>query len=120
MSGHRRLRIYAVSYETAKAVYEITRGFPEEEKYGMSSQMRRAALSIPLNIAEGYAKRESQQEYRRFLTMALGSTNEMQVLVDFSRDIGYIDANRHEELSQAYTEIAKMIQGYIKALTSKI
>ena len=77
MSGYKELKVYKRSYKAAKAIYEMTVGFPNEERYGITNQLRRAALSIPLNIAEGYAKRESQEEFKRFLMMALGSSNEV-------------------------------------------
>ena len=73
VSGYKELKVYKRSYKAAKAIYEMTRKYPEEEKYGITNQLRRASLSIPLNIAEGYAKRESQEEFKRFLMMALGS-----------------------------------------------
>ncbi len=120
MSGYKDLKIYQRSYEMAKAVYEMTKSFPREELYGMTSQLRRAALSIPLNIAEGYSKRESQQEFNRFLQMAIGSTNEVLVLMDFSRDVEYITSKQHEAICNAYREIARMISGYIKTVKSKI
>ena len=88
--GYRQLQVYERSYKAALAVYRMTKGFPESEKYGMTSQMQRAGISVALNIAEGYAKKSSQEEFKRFLLMALGSANEMSVLIDFSKDLGYI------------------------------
>ena len=85
VSGYKELKVYERSYKAAKAVYEMTAGFPTEERYGITNQLKRASLSIPLNIAEGYAKRESQEEFKRFLMMALGSSNEVLVLLDFQR-----------------------------------
>ena len=120
MSGYKELKIYEKSYRAAKAVYDKTKKFPREEIYGITSQLRRAALSIPLNISEGYAKRESQAEYKRYLMMAIGSSNEIGVLIDFSRDIGYIDNREYKELSEAYEEIAKMLKGYVKAINTKL
>ncbi len=74
----------------------MTEGYPEEEKYGITSQMRRAAVSITLNISEGNAKRESASEFKRFLMMAMGSANEQSVLLEFSKDLGYIDEETYE------------------------
>ena len=88
--GYRQLQVYERSYKAALAVYRMTKRFPEREKYGMTSQMQRAGISVALNIAEGYAKKSSQEEFKRFLLMALGSANEMSVLIDFSKDLGYI------------------------------
>ncbi len=120
MSGFKGLRIYEESYKGAKEIYEVTSKFPSEERYGIISQLRRAALSIPLNIAEGYAKRESQSEYKRFLMIAMGSSNEILVLLDFSKDVGYLKKEIHVEMYKAYEEIAKMLNGYIKSIASKI
>ena len=97
VSGYKELKVYRRSYKAAKAVYEMTAGFPKEERYGITNQLKRASLSIPLNIAEGYAKRESQEEFKRFLMMALGSSNEVLVLLDFSKDVKYISEEIHEK-----------------------
>ena len=117
MSGYKELKVYKKSYKAAKAIYEMTVGFPNEERYGITNQLRRAALSIPLNIAEGYAKRESQEEFKRFLLMAIGSANEMSVLIDFSRDLGYITESQYEKASKEYEEIGKMLNGFIQSVS---
>ena len=109
MKSYKELQIYQRGYEAAKACYRMTEEYPESEKYGVTNQMRRAALSIPLNIAEGFAKRESQSEFKRFLMMAIGSANEMQVLIDFSYDLGYIGKEKHDRAIQEYEEISKML-----------
>ena len=111
---HRKLKVYEKSYKAGLAIYEMTKGYPEEEKYGMTSQMRRASTSIPLNIAEGYAKRSSQEEFKRFLLMAIGSAEEIRVLLDFSKDLGYITKERYEKASKEYDEIGKMLTNLIK------
>ena len=111
---HRKLKVYEKSYKAGLAIYEMTKGYPEEENYGMTSQMRRASTSIPLNIAEGYAKRSSQEEFKRFLLMAIGSAEEIRVLLDFSKDLGYITKERYEKASKEYDEIGKMLTNLIK------
>ena len=116
VGGYRQLAVYERSYKAGLAVYAMTKRYPEEERYGITSQIRRASTSIPLNIAEGYAKRSSQEEFRRFLVMALGSANEMNVLLDYSRDLGYIPPKQYEEASREYDEIGKMLQGMIKRI----
>ena len=118
--GYRKMQVYERSYKAGLAVYRMTTGFPEEEKYGMTSQMRRASVSIPLNIAEGYAKRSSQGEFKRFLLMAIGSANEMSVLMDFAKDLGYIGSEQYEAAKAEYEEIGKMLNGMIQAVTSNI
>ena len=119
MKSYKELQIYQRGYEAAKACYRMTEEYPESEKYGVTNQMRRAALSIPLNIAEGFAKKESQSEFKRFLMMATGSANEMQVLIDFSYDLGYIGKEKYNKAKKEYEEIGKMINGFIKTLKEK-
>ena len=116
MGDYRKLKIYERSYKAALAIYRMTEGYPEGERYGITSQMRRAATSIAMNISEGNAKRESQQEFKRFLMMAMGSANEMSVLLDFSKDLGYIDDQTYEKVSREYDEIGKMIRVFIQKL----
>ncbi len=120
MSGYKELKVYQKSYQAARAIYRITKEFPEEEKYGMTSQMRRASMSIALNIAEGYAKRESQQEFKRFLMMAIGSANEMEVLADFAEDFGYISKETHLKATEEYRAIGKMLNRMIKEVSKNI
>ena len=94
----------------------MTEVFPKEEMYGMTSQIRRAATSIPLNIAEGYAKRESQMEFKRYLMMALGSSDEMQVLLDFAKDLGYTEPETYEKAKATYKEISRMLNKMVKSV----
>ena len=119
MSGYRELQVYERSYQAARAIYRITKEFPKEEQYGMVDQMRRASLSIALNIAEGYAKKESQQEFKRFLLMAMGSANEMEVLIDFAGDEGYISEETHEKAAKEYAAIGKMLNRMIQRVNEK-
>ena len=116
MSGYRELQIYERSYKAAVATRRITEKLPRSEQYGISDQMNRASLSIPLNVAEGYTKRESQAEFKRFLNMAMGSSNEMMVLIEFAKDIGYIDKEVYEKAEAEYEEISKMLNKFIQKL----
>ena len=119
MGGYRDLKVYERSYAAARAIYKITERFPKEEIYGMTNQMRRASISISLNIAEGYAKRESQIEFKRFLMMAVGSANEMSVLIDFAKDFEYIGKDVHEKAAAEYEEICRMLHTLIKKVGAK-
>ena len=114
--GYKQLQIYERSYKAALAVYRMTKKYPEAEKFALSGQMQRAGTSIALNIAEGYAKRGSQEEFKRFLLMALGSANEMSVLIDFSKDLGYITEEEHRKASREYEEIGKMLNKFVQTL----
>ena len=120
MSGYKDLNVYTKSYKAALAVYEMTKNDPKEERYSLTDQIRRAATSIPLNIAEGYGKKSSQQEFKRFLEMALGSSNETQVLLDFAKDLKYIDEEQYIKASQTYDEVSRMLSGMIKRIKSEI
>ena len=114
MQGYKDLRVYEKSYKAAKAIYQLSEEFPKEEIYAITNQIRRASLSIPLNIAEGYVKRGSQREFKRFLEMAIGSSNEVSVLLDFAKDLGYMSEERHEKASLEYEEISKMLNVFIQ------
>ena len=115
--GYKKLQIYERSYKAALAIYRLTKGFPETEKFALANQMQRASTSIALNIAEGYAKKSSQEEFKRFLMMALGSANEMSVLLDFSKDLGYIDRTAYEKASKEYDEIGKMLNKFVQTIS---
>ena len=116
MSGFRELEIYRRSYAAAKAVHEMVKKYPEYEiKRGIADQMRRASLSIPMNIAEGYAKKDSQADFRRFLRMAIGSANEMLVLLDFSKDVGYLPVEKHAKALAEYEESVECLASSSKA-----
>ena len=105
----RDLAVYQRSYRLAIEIYKMARDFPREELYGLTSQIKRASTSIPLNIAEGYGKRENVNEFKRFLLMAIGSCNEMRVLMDMIMDIGIITKEKHDIYEQEYDEIGKML-----------
>ena len=105
------LKVYEKSYKAALAVYRMSKEFPYEEIYGLTSQIRRAATGIPLNIAEGYSKKDSQAEFKRFVSMALGSSDEVQVLLRFAKDLGYISKDIYERSYAEYKEISRMLNG---------
>ena len=110
MNSFRELKVYQRSYKAAIEMYRVVRkSFPKDEMFGLSSQIKRASTSIPLNIAEGYGKRESSNEMKRFLLMAIGSCDEMRVLIDMSRDLGFIDESIHSVYEKEYDEIGKML-----------
>ena len=117
--GYRKLQVYERSYKAGVAIYRMTEGFPEEEKYGITNQIRRASVSIPLNIAEGYGKKSSQEEFKRFLLMAMGSANEVSVLLDFAKDLGYIKVSQYERAKQEYEEVGKMLNVMIQTIENK-
>ena len=115
--GFRNFDVYKKSYECVLKIYEFAKKFPKEEMFALTSQIKRASYSIPLNIAEGYGKsKASNAEFKRFLNMALGSADEMQVLLDLVFDLNYITKDEYKSLIGNYEEIAKMLHGLIKSI----
>jgi four helix bundle protein len=102
----------------AVEVYRLTEGFPREEIYGLTSQMRRAAVSIPSNIAEGHG-RLGPNEYRQFLGVARGSNFELQTQLEIARALGKGDPKLLNEVEGLSHEVGKMIFGVLKALKTK-
>ena len=115
-----QLIVWQKAHSYVLAIYKITKQYPKEELFCLVNQMRRAAASITANIAEGYAKRESQEEFKRFLMMALGSSNEVLVLIDFSKDVGYISDEKHRKAFAEYEEIASMLNSFIQSVKTKV
>lgn len=103
------------SYEFTLAVYKATKNFPREEVYGLIAQMRRAASSIPANIAEG-SMRQSSKEFQHFLRIARGSMAEMEVWIRLAYDLEYIDKNAYERLSSDCDEIGRLLSGLLKSI----
>ena len=117
MSGHKDLKVYQKAMDLVTEIYQITKSFPVEEKYGLTSQIRRAAISIPSNIAEGSA-RKSTKEYIQFLYHSLGSAAEIETQLDLSKRLEFID--NIELINKTNNEIIYMLTGLIKSLKSKI
>lgn len=111
----RNLKIYARSIEFAVEIYTLTKTFPREELYGITSQIRRAAASISLNIAEGSGN-TSAKEFRRFLEIALRSDYEVMSCLEIARRLTYCDQEKYNILIAEADEIAAMIVGFSKSL----
>ena len=92
----------------AKAVYRVTRSFPKEERYGITSQLRRSSLSIVLNIVEGFARR-GNNEYRRFLYIAFGSLKEAKYLVEFAYELHLLGKDNYDRCHSDADELARML-----------
>lgn len=118
VSSFRDLLVWQKSYALVLKVYEATHGFPSSEVYGLTSQIRRAAVSIPSNIAEGYC-RGHRGEYIRFASIAYGSTGELCTQIMISRDLGYLDAETYSTLSEGYDELERMLAALIRSLKKK-
>lgn len=109
-SSFKDLDVYNKSFQIALEVHSKTLGFPKIEQYAIADQMRRASKSICANIAEGAGKRQSSApEFKRFIALAMGSSNEMIVWVDFAYSLEYIDKQLHEKWSDDYDHISRML-----------
>lgn len=115
--GFKSLLAWQKAYEMVIEVYGITKGFPKEENYGLTSQLQRAAVSVPANIAEGY-ERQHKKEYRQFLSIAKGSLGELETYLLLARDLCYISAEKYESLDSKRRETARILKGLINSLES--
>jgi four helix bundle protein len=115
MKNFKELRIWQRSHQLVLDIYLITKSFPKEEVYGLTSQIRRSCASIPTNIAEGCG-RNSDAELKRFLTIAMGSASELEYQLILSNDLGYIQTDNYEKLNNELIEIRKMLNTFIQKL----
>ncbi|MDE6150571.1 MAG: four helix bundle protein [Prevotella sp.] len=118
MQSHKNLKVWQYAIDIAVDIQEITRSYPKEEMFGMVSQMRRAATSISMNIAEGYA-RGTDKEILHFLYIASGSASELDTQLILSHRFGYIDAESNSRLSEQLTIIRKMLNALITSIKHK-
>ncbi len=105
---HKKLDVWALSMELTRTVCRLTAAFPKDERFGLVSQMRRAAVSIPSNIAEG-AARDSDNEFRNFLSIARGSLSELDTQIDLSYDLGLIPERFRSELDALLLRTDRML-----------
>ena len=111
----RQLQVWQRAHLLVLDLYRETKGFPFHERYGITSQMRRAAVSIPTNIAEGCGRR-TNPDFRRFLGFATGSLSEVEYLIMLTYDLGYITENRYNTLITEVIELRKMLVTYSSRL----
>jgi four helix bundle protein len=117
MQRFTELLVWKRSHAAVLEVYRATARFPSEERFGLTSQLRRAMLSVPTNIAEG-SKRVSRQDYGRFLNVAEGSLTEVEFLLMVSADLGYLARQAATKLIEELTEIARMLSALRKKFIS--
>ncbi|KKR86775.1 MAG: hypothetical protein UU34_C0010G0018 [Candidatus Curtissbacteria bacterium GW2011_GWA1_41_11] len=118
-AGYKKLIVYQKSKELALLVYSLTKEFPKEEIYGITSQMRRAATSIVANIVEGYVK-GSTKEYIRFLDISIGSTAELDAFGQIVKELNYLDERNYQRFENLRVEVAKLLFAYRKSLRLKL
>ena len=115
MKNFRDIKVWHKAHDLTLKVYKITETFPREEIYGLTSQIRRAAASIPTNIAEGSGRR-SDAELARFLEIAFGSTSEVEYLLQLSKDLSLLDTSTYERINGEVIEIKRMLATFIKTI----
>jgi len=117
IQSYKELEAYKKGIELVKVIYKITKTFPKEEMYGMTSQIRRSAISIPSNIAEGYMR--GHREYVQFLKVALGSCAELETQLSLSKDLEFYNETDFTMANDLNTEIIKLLKTYISRLTNR-
>jgi four helix bundle protein len=115
MKTHKDLEVWKKSIDFVASIYKLTSDYPKHELYGLTSQIRRCAVSIPSNIAEG-AARNHDNEFRQFLYISLGSAAELETQLIISNKLGFVDNSKSQELIAELNTISKMLQGLIKSI----
>ena len=108
MSDYRKLEAWQLAHATRIAIYRVTVGYPKHERFSLVDQTRRAATSVTANIAEG-AGRSSDREYARYLSIAVGSTNEVEDHLLLAKDLGYLPFDRWAEITADVTRVRAMV-----------
>lgn len=115
MKGFKELKVWQRSKTLVTHIYTLTATFPDNEKFGLTNQMRRCSVSVPSNIAEGHAR--STKDFLRFLDISYGSLNELETQIEIACDLGFANIQQIEPLLLEIQEIGKMINGLKRRLT---
>jgi len=118
LKNYKELKVWQRAYKLCFEIYQITKSFPIEEKYGLTSQIRRSAVSVPSNIAEGYG-RKTTGEYIQALYIAYGSLCELETQILLAGDLNYVRAEKREIFQNEIGDIERMLKGLIKSLENK-
>ena len=119
MRPHKKLEVWKQAMELTKLTYQLTKSLPDNEKFGMASQLKRASVSIPANIAEG-AARQTKKEFKQFLYIANGSLNEMDTLIELATELNLIKKEHTVSLNTQIDKVGAMNNGLIKSLNQQI
>lgn len=115
MRDFRGLVVWQKAHEVTLQIYQASSSFPSEERFGLTAQLRRAALSIPTNVAEGCG-RQAEGDFRRFLEIASGSASETEYLLLLASDLNYLDADSAATLTDQVKEVKRMLSSFAKRL----
>ena len=119
MKDFRSLKVWEKAHQLTLMIYKSTESFPKQEIYAVTSQLQRAAVSIPTNIAEGCGK-DSDAELKRYFLIAMGSSSELEYLLLLARDLGYLPDDVYQNMQNDLVEIRKMLNSFIQRLKSAI
>jgi four helix bundle protein len=112
--GYRDLKVYKLAYKLAMDIFEETKSFPPEERYSLTDQIRKSSRSVPANIAEAWKRRQYVKMFRTRIIDSASEAGETEVWLDFSRDCGYLDELKYNQLMAGYDEVNRMLFGMIK------
>ena len=118
LKSYKDLIVYQKGYNLSLEIYKVTIDYPHDERFGLISQMRRSAFSIPCNIAEGYS-RKNVKEYLQFLYIAKGSCSELETLLSLSKDLELLHSEKYAKLYDLQEEVSKLLNGLIKSLSQR-
>ena len=119
MRDFQTLGVWKKGHKLVLSLYKATADFPSEERYGLTSQIRRAGVSVPANIAEGCGH-QSEPEFARYLQLAAASATELQYHIILARDLSYLEPERYKELAETVEEIKKMLSAFIRKVRARI
>ena len=115
MRNYKKYQVWELGHDVTLEVYKLTKDFPKSEIYGIVGQMRRASSSIPANIAEGCG-RESDAEFKRFLTIARGSASELEYFTILAKDLGYIKENEFKEINNKVDKVRRSLNNLVNKI----
>jgi len=118
ITSHTQLIVWQKAMDLVSDIYNVTRGFPKDEQFGLTSQMRRCAVSIPSNIAEGRV-RNTTKDFVHFLHIALGSCAELATQLDIAQRQNFVSESRYTEMVELLDEVGKMLSALIVSLNAK-
>jgi four helix bundle protein len=119
MRDFHSLVVWQKAHALALSVYRITKRFPDDERFGLVSQLRRSTASVPANLAEGCG-RGSEQDFARFVQMAMGSATEVEYHIVLAKDLGYVEADDFEVLTESVQEVKRMLVSLLRSVREQI